>query len=182
MFLWLDSDGCLPTHILSSSWKLIMVHRFGDRSRSDCRQENECWQNAFIRTNAAVIGYYAWSGFESMGTGLVICQVDPPLVPITDLHLWKFKTQFIPQYAVESGLLEFGVDIGTIPSLVQSIERYDPYRDVMLLICAGQQVEVNWFRNSNLSPLECYLQVRDRWEEFSPCSLLSGSPNSLNDP
>lgn len=182
MSLWLDSDVCLPTHILSSSWKLIMVHRFGDRSRSDCRQENECWQNAFIRTNAAVIGYYAWSGFESMGTGLVICQVDPPLVPITDLHLWKFKTQFIPQYAVESGLLEFGVDIGTIPSLVQSIERYDPYRDVMLLICAGQQVEVNWFRNSNLSPLECYLQVRDRWEEFSPCSLLSGSPNSLNDP
>jgi hypothetical protein len=158
-----------------------MVHRFGDRFRGDRRQENDCWQNAFIRSNAAVIGYYAWSGFESVGTGLVVCQVELPPMPVTYLHPWKFKTQFIPQYAVESGLLEFGVDSGTVPSLVRSIERYDPYQDVMLLICAGRQVEMNWFRNSNLSPFECYLQVRDRWEEFFPCSLLSESPNSLND-
>ncbi len=158
-----------------------MVHRFSDRSRGDRWRENDCWQNAFIRSNAAVIGYYAWSGFESVGTGLVVCQVESPPIPVTCLYPWKFKTQFIPQYAVESGLLEFGVDTGTVPSLVQSIERYDPYRDVMLLICAGRQVEVNWFRNSNLSPRECYLQVRDRWEEFSPCSLLSESPKFLND-
>jgi hypothetical protein len=157
-----------------------MFDRLGDRRKRD-RRPDDYWQNSFIRSNAAVLGYHAWSGFESLGTGLVVCQVEPPTVPVTCLYLWKFKTQFIPQYAVESGLRQFGVDSGTVPSLVQCIERYDPYRDVMLLIHAGSQVEVNWFRNSNLSPFECYLQVRDRWEEFFPCSLLSESPNSLND-
>jgi hypothetical protein len=156
-----------------------MFNPLGDR-RGDRGLDHECWQNAFIRSNAAVIGYYAWSGFEAMGAGLVVCQVEAPPLPIPRLHVWKFKTQFIPQYAVESGLREFGVDSVTIPGLVQAIGRYDPKRDVMLLIQAGLQVEVDWFRNSHLSPPECYLQVRDRWEEFFPCSLLSESPN-LND-
>jgi hypothetical protein len=157
--------------------------RRGDSERypSDRSFTGECWQNAFIRHNAAVIGYYAWSGFESMGAGLVVCQVEMPPLPLPRLYAWKFKTQFIPLYAVESGLREFGVDSVTMPTLVQAIGRYDPYRDVMLLINAGLQVEVDCFRNSDLSPFDCYLQVRDRWEEFFPCSLLSESPNSLND-
>jgi hypothetical protein len=152
-----------------------MFNRFGDRFRSDRPKDAGYWQNTFIRSNAEVLGYYAWSGFDSFGCGLVVCRVEPPTLPITPIYSWRFKVQFIPQYAIQSCLAEFGIEESAVPLLAQAIERYDPYRDMMLLIQAGQQVEVNWIRNFNLSPPECYRQVCDRWEEFFPCSLLPES-------
>jgi hypothetical protein len=150
-----------------------MFHRFGDRSRRDRSISAGYWQNAFIYSNLPILGYYAWSGFESFGRGLVICQVKPPIAPVTNLSTWQFTTQFIPLYAVADGLQELEVESMAIPSLAQSIERYNPVQDMMLLIQSGKQVEMNWIRHANLPPAECYRQVCDRWEEFFPCSLLS---------
>jgi hypothetical protein len=152
-----------------------MFHRFGDRKKIDRPKDAGYWQNTFIRSNAAILGYYAWSGFQSFGVGLVVCHVEPPITPVSTFHHWRFRSQFIPQYAVAACLAELGIEESAVLSLAQAIERYDPYQDMMLLIRAGRQVEVNWIRSFNLSPAECYQQVCDRWEEFFPCSLLPES-------
>jgi hypothetical protein len=158
-----------------------MFNQFGDLYRRDRGISLGYWQSAFVHSNLPIIGYYAWSGFESFGRGLVICRVQPPSVPITCLTLWQFTTQFIPLDAVDAGLQEMGVEAIAIPSLIQAIDLYNPLQDMMLLIQSGKQLEVNWIRNADQPPAECYRQVCDRWEEFFPCSLFSEASDSLND-
>lgn len=132
-----------------------------------------CWQNAFIHDNFPVLGYYAWEGFERFGWGLVACHVEPPPGGSQpSFYRWNFTTQFVPEPLLAAYLQDAEVAPDEIPALITAIAQYNPHQEIMLLIRFGKTIEVNWLRNRTMSPPECYWQVRDRWEEFMPDTLI----------
>lgn len=130
------------------------------------------WQTAFIHNNFPVIGYYAWMGFNQVGWGLLVCHVEPPPTGAElNLHSWIFQAQFIPGQHLDIGLQALAIYPEETYNLVEAIAQYDPYREIMLLLHSDQSVEVNWLKNLAVSPLDCYWQVYDRWDEFIPNDL-----------
>jgi hypothetical protein len=127
------------------------------------------WQTAFIRDNLPVIGYCAWAGFENMGWGLLLCQVEQPAAEAElRFHAWNFTSQFVPGQYLADGLRLLAVSSVEIPELVKAIEQYNPQRDMMLLIRSGKSVEVLWLKDLDTTPPEYYQQVCNRWDEFMP--------------
>jgi hypothetical protein len=127
------------------------------------------WQTVFIRDNLPVIGYFAWAGFENIGWGLLLCQVEPPAVDVElRFHSWNFTNQFVSGKYLADCLRSLSVSSLEIPGLVTAIEQYNPQRDVMLLMRSGKSVEVLWLKDLATTPLACYQQVCDRWDEFMP--------------
>jgi hypothetical protein len=120
-----------------------------------------------VRDNFSVIGYFAWRGFKQGGWGILVCNVDP-IPPATDLrfHTWNFSPQFVSGQYIADCLLEFAVSPVEVTNLVMEIQQYNPDREVMLLIRCGNSVEICWLKNLASTPLECYEQVLDRWDEF----------------
>jgi hypothetical protein len=127
------------------------------------------WQNAFIRDNFPVIGYHAWTGFQSAGWGLLACQAEPlPAGAEHSLHIWRFTAQFVPGRSLADYLRLLDIPPPEIPALVDAIAQYNPEKEITLLIRSGKSVEVNWLKNLATTPPKCYLQVCDRWDEFMP--------------
>jgi hypothetical protein len=130
-------------------------------------KKSTLWQTAFVRDNFPVIGYFAWKGFKQKGWGILVCNVDP-LPSNADLrfHTWNFITQFVSNQCMADCLLEFAVPPAEVTTLVTAIQQYNPYQEIMILIRCGKSVEVCWLKNLASTPLECYEQVLDRWDEF----------------
>ena len=130
------------------------------------------WQTAFIRENLPVIGYFAWQGFKQTGWGLLCCYVEPlPVNTDLRLHSWNFTTKFVSGQYITNFLQELQIPPVDVATLVPEIAQYNPHSEIMLLLNSGQSanwqsVNVCWLKNLVSTPIDCYGQVLNRWEEF----------------
>lgn len=129
------------------------------------------WQNDFIHDNMLMIGYYAWSGFLAAGRGMVCFDVDGSAIAskTTSLDLVQFSVQFIAKPQLMSHMSIHSFSQESIAQLLCVVNHYNPHRDVILLLTANAQTEINLLKNLKITPLECTQQVRRRWDEFQPC-------------
>ncbi len=136
------------------------------------------WQNNFIHNNLLVIGYTGWQGFQSFGRGVVICDVDTKVIhpTITSLDTVPFTLQFLPSDLIRFYLRSFQ-DCGTISqsicssmisSIFPALATYNPHQDILLVLKADPQIEVNFLHQLKITPADCYEQVCKRWSEFKP--------------
>lgn len=124
------------------------------------------WQNSFIHTNLLVIGYTAWKGFQTFGRGIVICEVDNQITPatMTNLDRVPFALQFLPVDLVGYYLQSQSIDLSILPA----VTTYNPHQDILLVLKAHLQIEINFLQKLKITPPDCYEQVCNRWEEFQP--------------
>jgi len=131
------------------------------------------WQNEFIHANLLVIGYYAWNGYVESGRGIVRVDVQDTAIAskIISLDWIPFRAEFIAKPQVVSQMQARRVEEGVIviDQLLRVVDRYHPDEDVILLLTAQTQTEINLLHNLKISPPECHRQVRRRWHEFQPC-------------
>ncbi|MEH1939758.1 MAG: hypothetical protein V7L01_05990 [Nostoc sp.] len=136
------------------------------------------WQNSFIHNNLLVIGYTGWQGFQSFGRGVVICDVDTKVTHPTNTSLdtVPFTLQFLPSDLIRFYLRSFQ-DCGTISqsicssmisSIFPAVATYNPHQDILLVLKADPQIEVNFLHQLKITPADCYEQVCKRWSEFKP--------------
>ena len=131
------------------------------------------WQPRFIQDNFLLIGYHALSGFATIGRGFILYIVEPPTDDLyLNFHIWQFRTEFIATESASSCLLAMGVNPDQIAPLMQAIAAYDPEQEIIMAIETDQKIEIFSLQNLNISPSECYKQVSDRWDEFTPNSYL----------
>ena len=127
------------------------------------------WRPQFIKDNFLLIGYHALRGVVTSGKGITICIVGQPAADFKpSFHLWQFRTQFIAAEFAATYLLEMGISSRQIPSLMQAIAAYDPHQEIVLAMNIDRQIDIYCLQNLKISPLECYKQVCDRWDEFIP--------------
>ena len=128
------------------------------------------WQNSFIHRNLMVIGYTAWKGFMSFGRGVVICNIDSQAShsTITILDKVPFRLQFIPANLIGFDLSWQLIDESMISSISPAVSTYNPHQDIILILKAHPQIEVNFLHNLKITPPDCNEQVCNRWEEFQP--------------
>lgn len=128
------------------------------------------WQNNFIHTNLLVIGYTAWKGFESFGRGVVICDVDTQVTDstITNLDTAPFVLQYMPSDLIGFYLRSQSIGSLIISSILPAVATYNPHQDIVLMLKAHPQIEVNFLHQLKITPHDCYEQVCKRWEEFQP--------------
>jgi hypothetical protein len=133
-----------------------------DRSRNCIN-----WRSIFIRDNFLVLGYFAWAGFRIAGKGLLMCDVEPPPIGTAfRFYTWNFTTKFVPNLYRSDCLLGLEISSTEIPELIDLIDKFDPQIEIVLLIHASNSIEIFWLKNLEIDPPACYLQVRDRWDEF----------------
>jgi len=128
------------------------------------------WQNNFIHTNLLVIGYTAWQGFQSFGRGVVICDVDTSVTysTMTNLDTIPFVLQYMPSSLIEFYLRSQSTSSSIISAILPAVATYNPHQDIVLMLKAHPQIEVNFLHQLKMTPLNCYEQVCKRWEEFQP--------------
>jgi hypothetical protein len=136
------------------------------------------WQNSFIHNNLLVIGYTGWKGFQSFGRGIVICDVDiqVALSTITNLDTVPFTLQFLPSDLIgfylrsfqDGGVISQSMCSSMISSISPAVATYNPHQDILLVLKAEPQIEVNFLHKLKITPPDCYEQVCKRWSEFQP--------------
>lgn len=128
------------------------------------------WQNNFIHNNILVIGYTGWKGFQSFGRGIVICDVDTKVTHsiITSLDTVPFTLQFLPSNLMGFYLRSQSLGSSIISSILPTVATYNPYQDVLLVLKAEHQIEINFLHKLKITPPDCYAQVYKRWSEFQP--------------
>lgn len=133
---------------------------------SHYRQQGQIdWQSAFIKDNSLMIGYLAWVGFQQMGAGALRCNVQlPPIEAELWFHNWKFTADFLTKQRLADYLQT--LNISSITSLTTASEEYKPQQEIMLIIQAGDLVEIVVLKSRVTSPPAAYQLVLDRWDEF----------------
>ncbi|MEH2271277.1 MAG: hypothetical protein V7K68_23125 [Nostoc sp.] len=136
------------------------------------------WQNSFIHNNLLVIGYTGWKGFQSFGRGVVICDVDTKVTHPTNTSVdtVPFTLQFLPSDLIgfylrsfqDSGAISQSICSSMISSILPAIATYNPHQDILLVLKADPQIEVNFLHQLKITPPDCYEQVCKRWSEFKP--------------
>ncbi|MBN3923155.1 hypothetical protein [Nostoc sp. NMS4] len=128
------------------------------------------WQNSFIHNNLLVIGYTGWKGFQSFGRGIVICDVDTKLTHPTNTSLdtVPFTLQFLPWDLIGFYLRSQSLNSSIISSIFSAVATYNPHQDILLVLKAEPQIEVNFLHQLKITPPDCYEQVCKRWSEFQP--------------
>lgn len=126
------------------------------------------WQNNFIHNNILVIGYTGWKGFQSFGRGVVICDVDTKVThsTITSLDTVPFTLQFLPSNLIGFYLRSQSLSSSMISSIFPTIATYSPHQDILLVLKAEHQIEINFLHQLKITPPDCYEQVCKRWSEF----------------
>ncbi|NJK66045.1 MAG: hypothetical protein HC789_12225 [Microcoleus sp. CSU_2_2] len=129
------------------------------------------WQNLFIHQNILSIGYTAWHGFLHLGRGIVACKIDTPINGSVNwsVDTIKYDLQFISQLHATAYLQQLELEENTVSNLLQIIASYKPNEAIIFLSIARSQIDINLLQNLAISPVECYEQVCNRWEEFQPC-------------
>lgn len=130
------------------------------------------WQNLFIHQNILSIGHTAWNGFLHLGRGIVACKIDTPINGSVNwsLDTIKYDLQFISQFQANAYLQQLELEENTVSNLLEIIASYKPNEAIIFLSIARSQIDINLLQNLAISPVECYEQVCNRWEEFQPCS------------
>ncbi|MFN6561383.1 MAG: hypothetical protein RMY28_016530 [Nostoc sp. ChiSLP01] len=128
------------------------------------------WQDSFIHNNLLVIGYTAWKGFQSFGRGVVLCNVDIQVThpTITNLDTVPFTLQFLPSNLIGFYLRSQSLSSFMISSIFPTVATYNPDQDILLVLKAEHQIEINFLHNLKITPPDCYKQVCKRWSEFQP--------------
>ncbi|MGF1938332.1 hypothetical protein [Nostoc sp. ChiQUE02] len=128
------------------------------------------WQNNFIHNNLLVIGYTGWKGFQSFGRGIVICDVDTKVTHPTNTSLdtVPFTLQFLPWDLIGFYLRSQSLNSSIISSIFPAVATYNPHQDILLVLKAEPQIEVNFLHQLKITPPDCYEQVCKRWSEFQP--------------
>ncbi|MEH2284320.1 MAG: hypothetical protein V7K90_23860 [Nostoc sp.] len=136
------------------------------------------WQNSFIHNNLLVIGYTGWKGFQSFGRGVVICDVDTKVTHPTNTSLdtVPFTLQFLPSDLIgfylrsfqDCGAISQSICSSMISSISPAVATYNPHQDILLVLKAEPQIEVNFLHQLKITPPDCYEQVCKRWSEFEP--------------
>ncbi|MBN4002706.1 hypothetical protein [Nostoc sp. LPT] len=136
------------------------------------------WQNSFIHNNILVIGYTGWKGFQSFGRGVVICDVDTKVTHPTNtsLDIVPFTLQFLPSDLIrfylrsfqDGGFISQSICSSMISSIFPAVATYNPHQDILLVLKADPQIEVNFLHQLKITPPDCYEQVCNRWSEFKP--------------
>ncbi|MEG4282392.1 hypothetical protein QUB68_04630 [Microcoleus sp. A006_D1] len=126
------------------------------------------WQNLFIHQNILTIGYTAWNGFLKVGRGMVVCDVD---LPVNKLVNWQSDTvghhlQFITELSVTDYLQRLELEPSTLSNVLQIIATYNPTQEIIILLTGNGQIEIDLLQRLAISPVDCYDQVRQRWDEF----------------
>jgi hypothetical protein len=138
---------------------------------SHCQQPDQIdWQSAFIRDNFLVIGYSAWVGFNQVGSGALLCDIQlPPTNAKLLLHNWDFTSTFLSGQHLADYL-----QMLKIPSelLIAASKEYNPHQEIMLIIQAGESVEIFLLKSRFTPPPTAYQLVFDRWDEFTVDKLL----------
>jgi hypothetical protein len=129
------------------------------------------WQNLFIHQNILSIGYTAWNGFLHQGRGIVVCQINSLINGSVNwsLDTIKYDLKFISQLHATAYLQQLELEENTVSNLLQIIASYEPKEAIIFLSIANTQIDINLLQNLAISPVECYEQVCNRWEEFQPC-------------
>jgi hypothetical protein len=106
----------------------------------------------------------------SFGRGVVICNIDSQAShsTITSLDKVPFRLQFIPANLIGFDLSWQLIDESMISSISPAVSTYNPHQDIILILKAHPQIEVNFLHNLKITPPDCYEQVCNRWEEFQP--------------
>jgi hypothetical protein len=127
-------------------------------------------------TNFLLIGYTAWKGFSKIGRGAVFCQIKKvDLLPVSFLNVrGKYQTadevvstHFLAKPELVAYLHEWMVGEETITSIVQAVDSYNPKQDMIILAKEGSKIEVDILQKPVMTPVECYHQVHQHWNEFS---------------
>lgn len=127
-------------------------------------------------TNFLLIGYTAWKGFSKVGRGVVFCQIKKVYLPhIPFLRVPEkyqtadevVSTHFLAKAELVAYLHEWMVGEEIITSIFQAVDSYNPRQDMIILAKGGSQIEVDILQKPVMTPIECYQQVRQRWDEFS---------------
>lgn len=128
------------------------------------------WQNNFIHNNLLVIGYTGWKGFQSFGRGIVICDVDTKVTHPTNTSLdtVPFTLQFLPWDLIGFYLRSQSLNSSIISSIFPAVATYNSHQDILLVLKAEPQIEVNFLHQLKITPPDCYEQVCKRWSEFQP--------------
>ena len=126
------------------------------------------WQNLFIHQNMLTIGYTAWNGFLTVGRGMVVCDVN---LPVNKPVNWQVDTvghhlQFITELSVTDYLQRLELESSAISNLLQIIATYNPTQEIIILLTGSGQIEIDLLQRLAISPVACYDQVRQRWDEF----------------
>ena len=126
------------------------------------------WQNLFIRENLLPLGHAAWQGFITQGRGIVVCDVAIADVMFVDWNsdVVEYATQFISLSHVPAYLHSLNLEATLISHLMDAVQTYDPDQDMLLLICADGQADINLLQHLVIPPADCYQQVQQRWLEF----------------
>lgn len=126
------------------------------------------WQNLFIRENLLPLGHAAWQGFTTQGRGMVVCNVAIADVKSVDWSgdVVEYTTRFLPMPQAPEYLHRFKLDTTLIARLMQTLKTYDPAQDMLLLIDEHGRADINLLQHLAISPVDCYQQMQQRWQEF----------------
>ncbi len=129
------------------------------------------WQNLFIHQNILSIGYTAWNGFWHLGRGMVVCQIHTPINGAINwsVDTVKYDLQFISKSHATVYLEQLELEENTVSNLSQIVASYEPETAIIFILLANNHIDINLLQNLAISPVECYEQVCNRWEEFQPC-------------
>ena len=129
------------------------------------------WQKLFIHQNILPIGHTAWNGFLHGGRGLVACKINTPINGSVNwsVDTIKYDRQFISQLYATAYLQELELEENTVSNLLSIIASYEPKEAIIFLSIANGQIDINLLQKLAISPVECYEQVCQRWEEFQLC-------------
>jgi hypothetical protein len=129
------------------------------------QQKQIDWQSVFIRDNFLVIGYFAWAGFQQMGTGALRCNIQlPPTEADLRFHSWDFTSKFLSGQCLADYLQTSKIPSTT--SLIVASKEYNPQQEIMLIIQAGESIEIVLIKSQITSPPSAHQLVLDRWDEF----------------
>ncbi|MEH1972041.1 MAG: hypothetical protein V7L02_02225 [Nostoc sp.] len=94
----------------------------------------------------------------------------------TSVDTVPFTLQFLPSDLIgfylrsfqDSGAISQSICSSMISSILPAIATYNPHQDILLVLKAEPQFEVNFLHQLKITPPDCYEQVCKRWSEFKP--------------
>lgn len=99
---------------------------------------------------------------------MVVCNVAIADVKSVDWSgdVVEYTTRFLPMPQAPEYLHRFKLDTTLIARLMQTLKTYDPAQDMLLLIDEHGRADINLLQHLAISPVDCYQQMQQRWQEF----------------
>jgi hypothetical protein len=112
------------------------------------------WQSAFIRENLLSLGHAAWQGYLTQGRGVVVCDVAAIAASSMD---WRsdgvpYRVHYLPAATVSSYLEAQRCVEAVIHRLMDTVQTYQPERDILMAIAGAGSLEIQWLQNLAIPP------------------------------